>query len=104
MLELLEIELSGEFNKDESECGFQAIFNDFIISGIIEADFEVDEAKDEDLGIMCDNYQLNKVDFFNIGITDKDEEVYYPSDDLITKAKQEIENHFNGLVQNFHFV
>ncbi len=101
MLELFEIELTGEFNEVENECGFQAIFNDFIIQGTIEADFEVDEFKDEDLGIMSDSYQLNGVEFFNMGITDKEEEVYYPNEVLIIQAKQEIENHFDSLVQNF---
>jgi hypothetical protein len=100
-MELLEIELSGEFNKYENECGFQAIFNEFVIQATIEVDFEIDEPKDEEVGIMSDNYQLNKVQFFNMGITDREEEVTYPGDTLLKAAKQEIENHFDKLVQNF---
>ena len=100
-LELLEIELSGEFNKGENEVGFQAIFSQFIIQATIEVDFEIDEFKDEDLGIMSDSYQLNGVEFFNMGILDREEEVLGLSKALLKEAKQSIENHFDKLVQNF---
>ncbi len=100
-MEFIEVQLSGEFDLISYECGFVCVYDGYVLTGMVDCDVEMDEEKDESVGIMKDSYCLNGVTYWYLEVKNNNEEKISLSEELMNKAKHEIENHFDKLVQNF---
>ncbi len=99
--ELIEVSADGQFSPEINECEFIADYQDFQVKGLIEVDIQLDEAADESVGIMNDSYRTDSVRFWFIKVIDNYGEEISISPEAAKEMKQDIENHFDKLTQEF---
>ena len=109
MNNLLEI-TNERFNLNCTEAEFEAHYNNYIVTGVIDCEVSIDEAKEPEVGIMRNSYRLDSFTLSYILIErtfDKVELNEFCGDKITLNEKEmdilnnDIESHFNKLVQDF---
>ncbi len=95
------LELESELTINNTEVEFTAHFQNYIITGQVECEISIDQEKEEEVGIMSNSYQLDKVSFWYLDVINFDEEIINLNNAELIKCKQEIENQLDTLVQIF---
>jgi len=102
MPELIEIYHYGILDKDHtSNIEFEAIFNDYSFRGTVDVEIEICERAEPEVGIMRDSYQCNGIEYWRYDIINDACEVISLNKDEKNSCRNEIENYFDNLVQNF---
>ena len=100
MNDLIEIQYQGIFEIGSTEVEFMADYEGYQITGTINCR-TVKEDKEEDVGIMDDSYIFNGATFWGVEVQNELSEKITLNEEELNACKNDIENYFNGLIQQF---
>lgn len=96
MINLIDLELAEAIVSTSTEIEFTASFENFTLEGMVDLDVKIEEAIDEEVGIMSNSYYLKGLMFWYLKAKDEaGNEISLSSEDLQT-CKNEIENNIEN--------
>ena len=95
-----EVTHTGEFGLENRSVEFQADYKEYYITGVAECELSIDTEEEIDLGIGK-SYMLNGVTFWHLIVKNEANEEISLNEAELNNCKNDIENYFNGLVENF---
>ena len=95
------LELESELTISNTQSEFTAHYKNYVITGEIECEISIDQETEEEVGIMSDYYQLDRVSFLYLELVNNDEEKITLNKQELQSCKNDIENQLDTLVQEF---
>ena len=95
------LELESELTISNTQSEFTAHYKNYVITGEVECEISIDQETEEEVGIMSDYYQLDRVTFWYLEVVNNDEETITLNKQELQSCKNDIENQLDTLVQEF---